>query len=150
MLAIELGGVHQAALRNSEHRGAVAPCACIVGTSIGKARGRRCAVRCRAGRNPGRDRHGAGSRFKLERAGFERLECALVPEEDDLAESFAAGLKSSADFGHGAVADQLTMRIDAAMAERCAYDEAGFADRGKHNIAIAMAKESCAFGCLAE
>src|SRR5271165_273830 len=132
-------GVHETALGDGEHRHALL---IIVsrrgGVLLPAARPGRRTRRTRACRSTRRDRHGADTGGKLERARCELIERALVLEKNDLTVGLAAGLEAHAHLSHGRIAHDLAVHEHPALAARTADDEAAFAYRRKHRVAVTL------------
>jgi len=150
LLPAHAGFVHQPALGEREDRHAVLVGAGHFGgvaTDIPAGAG---AAGRRLRRHACGHRHRGDLRTELEFTAGKLVECTLVLEEDDLAEGLAAQLRTDSDLRHRGISDIGPLFVHAALAVRTADDSPGFADGGKHRVAIGVAEERAALAGLAE
>ncbi len=150
LLSCECGLVHQATLRNGEHReasiklarcGGVPFAATHAGTSAGRTSGRACS---------GRDGDRAHTRTEGELAAGEFVERALILKKDDLTVGLATRLKADAELSESDVADIATLLVDTTAPARATESEAAFADRREDGIAVTAIEERGALTGVSE
>src|ERR1700743_2942551 len=149
-LAGQRCGVHQPTLGDREYGHPVVVDAVRGCIPLARAGAGCHAVGAGTGIGAGRDCDCARSCCKLEAAGLELFERALILKENDLREVFAASLKSHAELLQRGIAHEFSTHIDAAPAECAAQDESALADIREHGIAVAVLEECRALARILE
>src|ERR1700730_15417842 len=150
LLAGDVGGEHEPALRDREDRHAGLIVAVRGGIRRRATRVRRGAIRTDAGRRACGNGDGTCTGVEFEFTRFEFIQIALSFEKNDLAIRLAAGLEPNAQLRHRRVADESVMHIHVTLASCAADNEPSRAYGREYCIAIESAEKYSALSRMLE